>query len=89
MNSFFLVDLDISWNEFGLTSIAKIVKELSENRQLQHVNLSWNNLTKITPGNFQEDTRDADFYELRKNWIDKQKIQDLNPTYYHYNQEVD
>ena len=42
----FLVDLDLSWNKLTTQSMLKIAEALSENRQLQYVNLSWNFLTK-------------------------------------------
>jgi len=38
----FLIDLDISWNDFRPSDTAYLLKILSSNRQLQYFNFGWN-----------------------------------------------
>ena len=39
-----LIDLDISWNQLTPMDLAKLFRVLSSNRQLQNLNISWNNI---------------------------------------------
>lgn len=43
-NSRYLMDLDISWNGLRPTTFFSFLESIAENRTLQYLNLSWNNL---------------------------------------------
>ena len=90
-SSSLLIDLDISWNELPVWSMLKICETLSRNRQLQHLNLSWNYLTKRASGKFEHDSAEIAkrIMNVRNKLLANKKIESRDFSHFHYNAEIE
>ena len=65
-NARFLVELDLSWSQITPLMMLNLTTHLAENRQLQVVNLSWNQITSHTIGSKFDDDRHPDEVQIKE-----------------------
>ena len=65
-NARFLVELDLSWSQITPFMMLNLTTHLAENRQLQVVNLSWNQITSHTIGAKFDDDRHPDEVQIKE-----------------------
>lgn len=57
MENSYLTDLDVSWNFLGPEAILKLSAALVQNRKLQYLNISWNNIRNTDPSKKMNDEK--------------------------------